>query len=185
MNGFLETLIKSLKYAPNVKAHIGIPNVRPKPLLNKERFKMDVNEQADELADFPQRMTNLEKLVKQMQEQVFKLEMQCAPLYSMDIDLLFREFWSLRLKYCHRVYLDILDGKYKESKDIIYIDAARHITNLMHKAIGKMTLADDPLEVGRNWYKDAQKYIEKLGITDIFTDSPETLFPKSKPQNEI
>jgi len=125
---------------------------------------------------------NLEQRVKQLEDQVLKLEMQCAPLYSIDIDLLFREFWSLRLSYCSMVNAFNIRAIGRGNPK--FENAAQDIEKASHTAIGKMTLADDPVEVGRKWYANMKSRMEKLGIIDAFIELPENVFPKSKQEDE-
>ena len=146
---------------------------------------MGIEEEAEKHLDLEERVTNLENLVKQMQDDILKLQLVCAPLYSIDIDLLFREFWSLRLKFNANAAVSFLRQKANETRNPRYEEVASHVEASMHTAVGKMTLADDPLEVARNWYIDVKSYAEKLGITNAFVLAPETIFPKPKQQDEI
>jgi hypothetical protein len=138
--------------------------------------------EAEVYAGLPQRVTELENLVEQMGKDVFELQKKCLPLYNIDIDLLFREFWALRLKFNANVNVATLDAEYKNTNNLRYRKAVSYIDSSMPAAVGKMTLADDPLEVARNWYAEAKAYVEKLGITSAFIDPPETIFPKSNQQ---
>lgn len=146
---------------------------------------MGIEEEAEKHLDLEQRVTELENLLKQTQDALLKLEGRCAPLYSVDIDLLAREFWSLRLKFNGNKHFDSLIRKYNASKLDIYNSAARHLEMSLNIACGKMTLADDPLEIGRNWYTEVKSYTEKLGIFDEFIESPETIFPRPKQEDGI
>lgn len=143
---------------------------------------MGIEEEAEKHLDLEERVTELENLLKQTQDALLKLEERCAPLYSIDIDLLFREFWSLRLKYCAMV--TAFNIRANGSGNSKYENAAQDIERTSHAAIGKMTLADDPIEVGRKWYADMKSRMDKLGI-DAFIDSPETIFPNTKQDNEV